>query len=200
MTRRGAYFVANDAILDLAIAFLNSFRVHNPSMPLCLIPFNDDVETLSKLAGEYDFGVWSDPATLAWCDAVSQKFHDRSVGQYRKLAMWDGPFDEFIYIDTDTVVLTDLDFVFAHLADFGFIASHSNLPQIRKWVWKDSIYDAGVLTRAANRVRRQHWLPGLPPGLPAASHCRRSVAGCHGASRAHGTVLLRTATARTTSS
>jgi hypothetical protein len=60
--------------------------------------------------------------------------------------MWEGPFDEFVYIDTDTVVLTDVGFVFGHLDDFGFVASHSNLPEIRKWVWKESIYDARVLT------------------------------------------------------
>ncbi|WP_212843733.1 hypothetical protein [Catellatospora sp. IY07-71] len=178
MSRRGVYFVANDAVLDQAIAFLNSFRAHNPTIALCLIPYDDDVSGLVRLAGEYDFGIWSDDDTLAWCDGVSRRFHDRTVGQYRKLAMWEGPFDEFVYIDTDTVVLTDIGFVFAHLADFGFVASHSNLPQIRKWVWKDSIYDAQVLTGrqiayAANTgflVSRRQCLPrtAVDERLPAA--------------------------------
>jgi len=34
---RGVYFIANDAVIDIAIAFLNSFRRHNAAMPLCMI-------------------------------------------------------------------------------------------------------------------------------------------------------------------
>ncbi|EEP75020.1 hypothetical protein MCAG_05347 [Micromonospora sp. ATCC 39149] len=92
VSNRGAYFVANDAILDLAIAFLDSFRAHNPSIPLCLVPFGDDVEELTRLAGEYDFSIWRDQARLSWCDAIGRRFHGHRVGQYRKLAIWDGPF------------------------------------------------------------------------------------------------------------
>jgi hypothetical protein len=176
--------VANDAILELAIAFLNSFRFHNPSMPLCLVPYNDDVERLAQLADQYDFTIWRDHGRLSWCDDISRKFHGNAVGQYRKLAIWDGPFDEFVYIDTDTVVLTDLGFVFAHLEDFDFITSHSDLPEIRMWVWKDSVYATGALTEqqiayAANTgflVSRRECLPrtsvdaGLPGALALAEH------------------------------
>ena len=49
MTQRGVYFLANDGILDMAIAFLNSFRTYNPSTALCLIPYADDVEQLTSL-------------------------------------------------------------------------------------------------------------------------------------------------------
>ncbi|MGY3519423.1 hypothetical protein [Micromonospora haikouensis] len=147
MSNRGAYFVANDAILDLAIAFLNSFRAHNPSIPLCLVPFGDDVGDIAALAGEYDFSVWRDQARLDWCDDISRRFHGHTVGQYRKLAIWDGPFDEFVYIDTDTVVLSDIGFTFRLLDRFDFLTSHSDLPDIRRWVWKDSVYAAGALSR-----------------------------------------------------
>jgi hypothetical protein len=47
MTRRGVYFLANDGILDMAIAFLNSFPTYNPSIALCLIPNADDVAQLN---------------------------------------------------------------------------------------------------------------------------------------------------------
>lgn len=184
MTRRGAYFLANDAILDLAIAFLNSFRTHNPSIPLCLVPYNDEVERLAQLSDQYDFAIWRDPDTLSWCDTTSRQFHDCTVGQYRKLAMWGGPFDEFVYIDTDTVVLTNIDFVFTHLESFDFITSHSDLPNIRTWVWKDSVYATDALTErqisyAANTgfvVSRKECLPRtwvegqLPAALALAEH------------------------------
>lgn len=36
------YFMANNKVLDMTIAFLNSFRMHNKELPLCLIPYNND--------------------------------------------------------------------------------------------------------------------------------------------------------------
>jgi hypothetical protein len=178
------YFVANDAILDLAIAFLNSFRAHNPSIPLCLIPFDDDVEKVARLSDQYDFTIWRDRDRLRWCDDISRKFHGRAVGQYRKLAIWDGPFDEFACIDTDTVVLTNVDFVFVNLERFDFVTSGSDIPNNRKWVWKDSVYATDALTErqisyAANTgfvVSRKECLPSaqvdaqLPAALALAEH------------------------------
>jgi hypothetical protein len=144
--KRGVYFLANDVVLDQAIAFLNSFRTYNPSISLCLIPFADDIEQLRRLAPRYDFSIWSDLTILQQCDDISRVFHGRTIGQYRKLAAWEGRYDEFVYIDTDTVVLEDVDFAFEHLSQFDFVTSHSNDPYIRKWVWKDSIYGAKALT------------------------------------------------------
>jgi hypothetical protein len=146
MSRRGVYFLASDGILDLAIAFLNSFRAHNPSTALCLIPFDNEVERVSALRDRFGFTLWPDETALQRCDAISRSFHDRTAGQYRKLAMWDGPFDEFAYIDCDTVVLHSVDFVFAHLARYGFVTSHSDMADLRRWVWRDSVYETGALT------------------------------------------------------
>jgi hypothetical protein len=146
MTQRGVYFLANDAILDMAIAFLNSFRTYNPSTALCLIPYADDVEQLASLGQQYNFTIWRDGATLGWCGDISRSFHGRAIGQYRKLAIWEGPFDRFVYIDCDTVVLHSIDFALRFLDWFDFLTSHSDMPDIRSWVWKDSVYATGALT------------------------------------------------------
>ena len=146
--QRGAYFLANDAILEQAIGFLNSFRTYNPTIPLCLIPFADDYSRIGALSGRYGFTVWRDENVLRRCDAISREFHDgRTMGQYRKLAMWTGPFDEFVYVDSDTIVLEPVDFVFEFLSRYGFVTSHSNIQEIRRWVWRDSIYQTNVLSR-----------------------------------------------------
>jgi hypothetical protein len=139
--------LANDVILDLAIAFLNSFRMYNPSVSLCLIPFANDIQQLSSLASRYAFSIWSDPTALRRCDDLSKVFHGCIIGQYRKLAAWEGQYEEFVYIDTDTVVLENIDFVFEYLSSFDFVTSYSNGPHTRKWVWKDSIYGIGKLTQ-----------------------------------------------------
>jgi hypothetical protein len=145
--RRGVYFLANDVIIEQALAFLNSFRRYNPTIPLCLVPFALDADLVRDLADRYDFSVWADDAMLRHCDDISRQFHHgTAMGQYRKLAMWTGPFEQFVYIDADTVVLEPIDFVFDHLQTYDFVTSHSDIVGIRRWVWHDSIYQTGQLT------------------------------------------------------
>ena len=144
--RRGVYFLANDRVYDQVIGFLNSFRTYNPTIPLCLIPFADDHERVAELADRYDFSIWTDAAVLRDCDAISRAFHDgATAGHYRKLAMWTGDFDEFVYVDSDTIVLERFDFVFDYLERYDFVTSHSNIARIRHWVWQRSIYETGAL-------------------------------------------------------
>jgi hypothetical protein len=183
----GVYFLANDFILDRALAFLNSFRRFNPSIPLCLIPYADDVDKLLRLQSRYDFSVWpGDPALLELCDEISREFHGprRTEHKYRKLACWEGDFDEFVYIDADTVILHDVGFAFGYLDRYAFLTSQSSSADTRRWVWEDSIYEAGLLTEeqifyAANTgfvaSRKEHLRfadvrPRLPGALKLAPH------------------------------
>lgn len=145
--RRGVYFLANDKILDLSIAFLNSFRRYNPDIPLCLIPFDCNYKNLENLSDKYNFLIFKDSDILNACDKISIRFFDKIWGNFRKLAIWEGPFDEFIYIDSDTVVLSNVEFSFKYLSDYDFITSHSNIPSISHWVWKESIYSVSNLSR-----------------------------------------------------
>ena len=146
-TVRGVYFMSDDWLFDLTVAFLNSFRAHNPDMPLVLVPCYDRIDRLRALQDEYAFSVFDDPVRLARCDRISLRFHDHVLGHYRKLAMWEGVLDEFLYVDVDTVVLGHVGFVFKYLADHDFVASHSDIPRLRNYVWKRSIDGAGLLDR-----------------------------------------------------
>ncbi len=143
---RGVYFLANDYVFDQAVAFLTSFRRSNPEIPLHLIPFADDCDRVTALAAAYGFTVSQDRETLLTCDEIGRPFHGKTVGQYRKLAIWSGPFDEFLYMDCDTVVLEPVDFVFDFLAEYDIMTSHSNMPDIRRWVWRHSVYQTRALT------------------------------------------------------
>ncbi len=142
---KGVYFIANDKVIELTIAFLNSFRKFNPKISLCLIPFRDDVSEISRLKEKYNFSIYSDIEILNLCDSMSEKFHSNTIGHYRKLAIWEGPFDEFVYIDIDMLVLKNIDFAFKLLDHYNFITSCSNLESEEKWVWKDSIYQTDLL-------------------------------------------------------
>lgn len=142
---RGVYFLANDKVYDLAIAFLNSFRLHNKEISLCLIPYDQKFETIASLKDEYDFTIFDSKKILDYCDDVSIKFHGKQLGAYRKLAAWEGDFDEFVYIDLDTVVLDSIDFSFEYLKTYSVFTSHSNVNSLVKWVWKESIYAKNIL-------------------------------------------------------
>jgi hypothetical protein len=77
---------------------------------------------------------------------MSLQFHGRVIGNYRKFAAWHGPFDEFIYLDSDTVVTNDVTFAYDFLRDHAFVFSHSNAPYLEPFVWKNSIDATGALT------------------------------------------------------
>lgn len=136
---RGVYFLANDRVYDLVIAFLNSFRKYNPDLPLCLIPFDNRCERLAAIAGNYNFNVFINAEALAKCDAWSASFHGHTMGQYRKLVAWQGQFEEFIYIDIDTIVMQSITSVFKELNGYSVVTGHSHIEGSRKFVWKDSI-------------------------------------------------------------
>lgn len=145
---RGLYFLANDATYDLAIAFLASFRSLEPDTEIAMIPFDDNTRKIKGLCSRYNFSVFSNPSLFAKCDRVSQVYHGKTLGHYRKLAMWDGPFNEFIYIDIDTVVLSPLSFAFKFLNEYDFVTSHSNIAGSRQFVWKESASGTGLLSAA----------------------------------------------------
>lgn len=143
---RGVYFLANDKVYDLAIAFLNSFRLHNKDIALCLIPYDQKFEAIAALKDEYNFTIFDQDNILDYCDDISVKFHEKQLGAYRKLAAWEGNFEEFVYIDLDTVVLDSIDFCFEYLKTYPIFTSHSNVRSMVQWVWKDSIYAKQVLS------------------------------------------------------
>jgi hypothetical protein len=143
---RGVYILANDAVYDAVVAFLTSFRRYNPSLPLCVIPFDDEMVRILELRDRFGFTLFSDSGLLQKCDVIGEAFHDRRLGHYRKLAIWAGDFEEFVYVDVDTVALASFDFAFSLLDDWDFLAASGGLPSHRQWVWKDSITRAGVLT------------------------------------------------------
>lgn len=151
---KGIYFLANDAILEWVIAFLNSVRMYDPGIPLCLIPFNERVEGVLRLRRKYDFMVYDDPKRLKHLDEIGGKFYDGTPirqfqdkevwsSAYRKLAVWDGPFEKFIFMDPDIVILESLDFLYDHLERFDFIFGRKDNLQF-VWNTRMDLSNAGL--------------------------------------------------------
>lgn len=135
MLNRGVFFLASDSVYECTIAFLSSFRLKNPNLPLCLIPFSPACDRVLRLAKDFDFSIFDNLSALEWCDQVGHQFHGRQVGHYRKLSMWSGRFEEFIYIDVDTIILHPLNELYGLLQEFEFVTASSNHPDAIRYVW-----------------------------------------------------------------
>jgi len=115
--------------LDMTVAFLNSFRHFNPLIPLCLVPYNDvDIQKLRRLASVYNFQECLDQKLFETIDRATDEImgDDKPRHDYRKLAIWSGPFEEFLFIEVDTVVLDNIDFAWP-LLEFTDVATAASM-------------------------------------------------------------------------
>ncbi len=123
---RGIYITANDKVTEQAIALLNSIRLHDPHIPVVMIPYDNQYQAVAELLAEsYQVTVYQD---LEFIDRLSNQLHQIFGGQFfarpnqfRKQACWFGDFDEFIYIDTDVVVFEKIADNLNYLIDYDFI-------------------------------------------------------------------------------
>jgi hypothetical protein len=142
-------FLANDAVYSQALAFLESFRSHNPGLRLSMIPFADDIRKLERLAPVFNFNVLQ-LDTARW-DELAREFYPGVGQQYknrlRKLAIFDLDYPATIYIDIDTVVLKDLGFIAERLVDNSvdvICTAVNNDP----WVYNDKYKSHPQLVRS----------------------------------------------------
>jgi len=112
MARWGIYCLANDNVLDWMLAFLRSLRTYNPAAQLIVIPFDHRIERLASLATTYDFTLLDEPDLLHRLDQVGKMlFPGRYRGEqmFRKYAAFYGPLQNFLFLDSDIVILAQLE-------------------------------------------------------------------------------------------
>ena len=148
---RGIYITANDKVMDHAIALLNSIRLHDPDIPIVLIPYNDDYhEVAACLEQRYGVTVYED---LEFIERISTRLYDifgdgffARPNQFRKQSCWFGPFDEFVYIDTDIVVFEPISQNMDHLKEYDFICSDYQHKGGIENVFTSTVLDEKVFT------------------------------------------------------
>lgn len=105
----GVYFLANDAVAPWAEGMLRSLRVSNPDVPVIHIPFDGDCDRIRALCATYGATEFSG-AVEEW-DAIGTRFFpDNHVAAhaFRKFAIFGGPFDQFMFLDSDLAVIESL--------------------------------------------------------------------------------------------
>jgi len=125
-TVRGIYIVANDKVKDNAIALLNSIRLHDPDVPVFMIPFNDEYQAVAAVLGEkHGVQLFPDLNLVEQFTQQIGEIFDRDFlnlpNKMRKLVQWFGPLEQFLYIDTDIVVFEPMSQLLDYLNDCEFI-------------------------------------------------------------------------------
>ncbi|MDB9507541.1 sugar transferase [Microcystis aeruginosa CS-338/01] len=136
----GICTLANDRIYDQLVALLNSIEVNGgKALPVCVYPYDDNTERIKAEIAQrpnvelFDdrevIDLWDNFAKSAWephptakerwLKAGSRGYH--RFGTHRRYCAFDGPFDRFIYMDGDTLLMSPLDRVFAQLDNYDCV-------------------------------------------------------------------------------
>lgn len=130
----GICTLANDAVYDQLVALLNSIEVvQGNEFPVCVYPYDDRVE---KIAAEIDrrpnVQLYDDRSSmLRWDNFFKAVWdahptaHQRRLekgfvpyyrfGHQRYFCAFDGPFDRFLYLDADTLLMNRVESIFEKL-------------------------------------------------------------------------------------
>lgn len=147
---RGIYITANDKVIEQAIALLKSIRLHDQDTPIVLIPYDDNYQAIAKLLqNDYGVEIYQD---LEFIDRLSNQLYQifgkgffARPNQFRKQACWFGPFERFIYIDTDIVVFDKIIDTTDYLNDYDFICYDYQHSGGIKNVFTSKVLEDGVL-------------------------------------------------------
>lgn len=133
-SNQGIYTLANDNLYDQLIALINSIRNnYDKNIPICIIPYDHRLNKIKSLKMDNVFlfenqssiKKWSDFASEVW---QSERFLSRKKSAWyhgsntiRKLCSFDGPFEYFVYIDSDELVMSSLEDCFNKLTEYDCV-------------------------------------------------------------------------------
>lgn len=122
--------------MEWVLALLESLRIHSPKHQLVVIPFDDRIEKLVELSGKYKFQFFEDASLLQELDRIGSCFSKEHfhIRVFRKFAAFWGPFDHFLFLDSDVVLLSDFEELFqAYLSlDCDFMGNDPDMEQVYK--------------------------------------------------------------------
>lgn len=132
----GICTLGNDKVYQQIVALLNSIEaIMGPDMPVCIYPYDDNTEQIAaEVARRPNVQLYDDKASMERWDLFAQKAWDTHptakerwsqsgssgyyrFGTHRRYCAFDGPFERFLYMDADTLLMAPVDFVFAQLKE-----------------------------------------------------------------------------------
>jgi hypothetical protein len=140
MARTGICTLANDKVLDQVIALINSIgEFMGPDFPVCIFPYDNNCSRLREaIAHRPNVQIFQDQAAIDYWDNEVRRVLDSCIegkkqwsaltsepyyrfGTYRRLGAFSGPFERFLYMDADTILLQDVTPIFERLDSFDWV-------------------------------------------------------------------------------
>jgi hypothetical protein len=136
----GICTLANDYIFDQLVALLNSIEtIMGKDFPVCIYSYDDRLEKVkAELVNRPQVQLYQDlqsmqewdqfateawdthpHARARWAKAGSQGYH--RFGTHRRYCAFDGPFERFIYMDGDTLLMDDPRLIFSLLEQYDLV-------------------------------------------------------------------------------
>jgi hypothetical protein len=116
------------------VALLESCRLHEPDIPVVVIPFDDRIRRVRTLQNRYRFELLEHECLEALDQIAARYFSNdyTSVHKFRKFAAFWGPFEKFVFLDSDVVLLGPLSEFFdrAEASDVEFVCGEIDIDQV----------------------------------------------------------------------
>ncbi|MCC5897606.1 MAG: sugar transferase [Phormidium sp. GEM2.Bin31] len=134
----GICTLANDYVYDQLVALLNSIEVNQgKDTPVCIFPYDDNLERVrAEIAHRPNVQLYDDQESIERWDTFAQAVWERHptatqqwtiqsglhrAGTHRRFCGFDGPFDRFVYIDADALLIDSLDYIFEKLTTYDWV-------------------------------------------------------------------------------
>ncbi|MGK7940037.1 MAG: Npun_R2821/Npun_R2822 family protein [Crocosphaera sp.] len=148
----GICTLANDYVYDQVVALLNSIEaIYGQKMPICIYPYDENTEKLkAEIAHRPQVQLYNDTVSIERWDNFAQAVWDthptafqrwqkvgsngyHRFGTHRRYCAFDAPFERFIYMDADTLLMSPLETVFSQLDNHDCIVydfQHKDLTHV----------------------------------------------------------------------
>jgi hypothetical protein len=136
----GICTLANDQVYNQLVALLNSIEtVVGSTIPVCVYPYDDRTDRIAaEIARRPNVQLYDDCDSIQHWDQFVRKVWDAHptarqrwgkpdpnvyyrVGTHRRFCAFDGPFDRFLYMDADTLLMSSPEVVFQQLEQSDWV-------------------------------------------------------------------------------
>ena len=127
---QGICTLGNDVVYDQIVALLNSIdAILGPETPVCVFPFDEKLERLSaEISRRPNVSLYDNQEIITQWDefmagaspaSINRQY--RIYGGHRRFCAFNGPFEQFVYMDADTLLMSPLDVIFKKLDEYDCV-------------------------------------------------------------------------------
>ncbi|MEO0684736.1 MAG: Npun_R2821/Npun_R2822 family protein [Cyanobacteria bacterium J06649_11] len=138
MKNFGIYTLANDIVFDQLVALLNSIEANiDSSIPVCIIPFDNRLNRVKQeISLRPNVTLFEDESSIERWENFACRFasvHPKALKTkqlhprwyrgklHRKFVAFDGPFEQFVFFDADSLAMKPIEDIREKLQTYDFV-------------------------------------------------------------------------------